>query len=601
MNDTNNKRNRPNQYYLSKDFLILWTVREQQYNNIKNETTTYNVVKIRFAKFKKKQKTKKQTKSQKVTPKPYGKILFKRTIDVKTNDPSKIKAIIFDEIWKYEDLRKIVKEEVLSALANKTINNVTLLLFSYAFYDDICKESRFNKDDFLTIVKDNLFRNIILNEDVEDNITYAIEKYIIKHKGISIYRIELLLNYILRHAYINKIIENKIVLHLENNDNLINAQEKRAYRRSRKALAEKSLSLFSFRELTDWLIDRFKNGEYAYLGVLIELFTGLYPAEVCALQWCDYKGIKYSNGRHHFEITKKMSGQGVELEPIEADRKQAYRLVPLPRIIDELIEIQRNNLLNYKLEQYKKSIRSRLKNKKYNDLIEMLFKALNTNTISYQEFNNIPDKKLHKIFDERIFEETKDYPIVSRSCDKYLKEGEEFMLPLAQKTLRNYNKKAKENGFRKVENKFLMPESKKLNDLNKVQLFRINFQHHATEQGKLTSGEIAYILGNNAPDPYSGHYCDYSNDFVQKKLAEKMDLIVDAIYSVDSVLETGIIAYDEENNKAKKSCLHNITIEAGVGKVASDVITMNIGSDANARIIIENEHGFDGAISSRII
>lgn len=584
------KRNQPNQYYLSKDFLILWTLGQQYYKNGKNETTTYNVVKIRFAKFK--------TKEQNQNKKSHGKILITKTIDVPNTEASEIKSIILDKIWEFEDLRKIVKDEMLAALANKTINNVSLLLFSYAFFNEICKESRFNTEDFLTVVKDELFRNILLNEDVEKNITFAIEKYLIKRNSISIYRIELLLNYILRHAYINKIIENKIVLHLENADSLMDSQEKRAYRRSRKSLAEKSLSLFSFRELTDWLIDRFKNGEYAYLGVLIELFTGLYPAEVCALRWCDYQGIKYSNGRHHFEITKKMSGQGVELEPIEADKKQSYRLVPLPRIIDELIETQRNNLLKYKIEEYKKSIRSRLKNKKYNDLIEMLFKALNTNTISYQEFNNIPDKKLHKIFDERIFEETKDYPIVCRNCDKYLEEGEEFKLPLAQKTLRNYNKKAKENGFRKVENKFLMPESKKLNDLNKVQLFRINFQHHATEQGKLTSGEIAYILGNNAPDPYSGHYCDYSNDFVQKKLAEKMDLIVDAIISVN---EDDNSVYDEKVNQPKNSCLHNLTIEAAVGEIASDVITITIDSDCGARIIIENDHGFDGTIASSII
>lgn len=543
-------------------------------------------------------KPQKRTKSHKSNPKPYGKILIKKTIDVQTNDSPRIKTIIMDKIWEIEDLRKAVKEEMLAALEDNIINDVSLLLFSYAFYDDICKEPRFNTEDFFTVVKDDSFRNVLIDEDVENNITIAAEKYIKKRSSISLYKLERVLNYILRHAYINRVIEKKIVLHLNNVESIMDDGEKRSYRRIRKALAEKSLSLSSFRELTTWLIEKYKKGEYAYLGVLIELFTGLYPSEVCALHWSDYKGIKYSNGRHHFEITKKIAETGVELEPIEVEQKQAYRLVPLPRIIDELIETQRNNLVNYKLDKYKKSIRNRIKNKKYNDLVEMLFLAFNISTISYKDFNNIPDEELHKIFDKRILEETKNYPIVCRSCDKYIEDGEEFRLPLAQKTLQNYNNKAKNNGFSKVENIFLMPESKKINDLNKVQLFRINFHHQASEQGKLTSGEIAYILGNNAPNPYSGHYCDYSNDMVQKKLAEKLDLMVDAIYSVDE--DDNVVNNDKKLDHPKKSCLHNITIEAGVGEIASDVITITIDSDSDARIIIENEHGFDGTITSHI-
>ena len=38
----------------------------------------------------------------------------------------------------------------------------------------------------------------------------------------------------------------------------------------------------------------------------------------------------------------------------------------------------------------------------------------------------------------------------------------------------------------------------------------------------MTIGEINYILGVDAPDTFSRHYCDYSNDYIQIGIIQKL-------------------------------------------------------------------------------
>lgn len=61
-------------------------------------------------------------------------------------------------------------------------------------------------------------------------------------------------------------------------------------------------------------------------------------------------------------------------------------------------------------------------------------------------------------------------------------------------------------------------------DLFKYQgdIIRSNFKFHANHDAAFTMGELSYYLGIQPPDTYSCHYCDYSNEFIQYGMKEKL-------------------------------------------------------------------------------
>lgn len=61
-------------------------------------------------------------------------------------------------------------------------------------------------------------------------------------------------------------------------------------------------------------------------------------------------------------------------------------------------------------------------------------------------------------------------------------------------------------------------------DLFKYQgdIIHSNFKFHANHDAAFTMGELSYYLGIQPPDTYSCHYCDYSNEFIQYGMKEKL-------------------------------------------------------------------------------
>lgn len=53
-------------------------------------------------------------------------------------------------------------------------------------------------------------------------------------------------------------------------------------------------------------------------------------------------------------------------------------------------------------------------------------------------------------------------------------------------------------------------------------IFLSNFRHKANHLAFMTMGEICYMVGVNAPDTFSRHYCDYTNDYLQKEIVQKL-------------------------------------------------------------------------------
>ena len=72
----------------------------------------------------------------------------------------------------------------------------------------------------------------------------------------------------------------------------------------------------------------------------------------------------------------------------------------------------------------------------------------------------------------------------------------------------------------------LLPDDKggMLTDLSyyRGNIFRSNFRYRANHACGFTQGEISYYLGVAPPDTFSGHYCDFLNDYVQLGMAGKL-------------------------------------------------------------------------------
>ena len=75
-------------------------------------------------------------------------------------------------------------------------------------------------------------------------------------------------------------------------------------------------------------------------------------------------------------------------------------------------------------------------------------------------------------------------------------------------------------------NEIVLPDAKNdlVTDFNCYHgdIFLSNFRHKANHLAFMTMGEICYMIGVNAPDTFSRHYCDYTNDYLQKEIVQKL-------------------------------------------------------------------------------
>lgn len=586
--DNERKRHLSNEYYPAKDFLILYRFFKSEYTKQNNEVSTYSEVRINFPKF----LTKEQRKRNK---KPYGKSLLKSgiTIPVKDiSDTDAVKNAIDNKIWADEGFRKVVKSEVIDAFENGRINDISLLLFSYAFYDEISKNIGFSDNVFLTIVKNIEFCNLMLGTVTYFNLKFLVAPFTYYNKNVTEKAVLVHLNYILNCAYEKGFKKEKIDFDLKNNDRLF-AEDRKAYSNRMKALGEKSLTIKSETELIKWLMKEYKKGNYKYLGVLIKLFTGMSSPEVCALQWNDYEEIKYSHGkRHHFVVSKKMKDSSKNYEYFDSSQKHKYRLVPIPAFLDDLVSEQYKRLIKDMVKKYRKEIRYELTTKKEHNLVKTLLSTLGKENISYKDFKKISDDDFYKYYKKDIEEEIKDYPIIAIH-NKKTKERDMYKKPYTTSAFRHISKKALNEGVAKVENKSKMYNSQKIIDYSKHgnTLFHTNYQFHAIENCGLKLGELNYIIGNSDTDTFSKHYYDFSNDLGQIQLAKKLDRWAD----VHFIQEKPEIAYTKKTIE-ETSCQLK-TIKAGKNELAAATVIITANGSLDAEIIIENNHGFDGDVA----
>jgi hypothetical protein len=99
----------------------------------------------------------------------------------------------------------------------------------------------------------------------------------------------------------------------------------------------------------------------------------------------------------------------------------------------------------------------------------------------------------------------------------------------------------------------------------------------------MTRGEINYLLGITAPDTYSKHYCDYTNDAIQFSITKKIERWV------------SLLRFDE---KEEQSAIKSMTrIKAGPYILSASInICVKIKKASKITVSVNSEYGCKGTM-----
>lgn len=130
-----------------------------------------------------------------------------------------------------------------------------------------------------------------------------------------------------------------------------------------------------------------------------------------------------------------------------------------------------------------------------------------------------------------------------------------------------------------------LPEDDTETDLNKYRndLFVSNFKFCGNHISKMTRGEINYLLGLTAPDTYSKHYCDYTNDAIQFSIAKKIERWV------------SLLLLDEKEDPRSAKSMTRIKTGPYI-RSASINICVRIKKAAKIQISVNSEYGCKGTM-----
>lgn len=210
-----------------------------------------------------------------------------------------------------------------------------------------------------------------------------------------------------------------------------------------------------------------------FLGGAIRLFTGMSIREVAALNWKNYKVIPGTDD-YQLSVDKFVDSKGNLVTLIEQDNSKRFRIVPVSKSLSLLLNARKQYLLSNGIDE------------------EYL---QNCPIILHEEIlaDMKKKKRLHHCKPSQI----------SEVCNEIIKTAK---IP---------------------SNEVVLPDEKNdlVTDFNKYHgdIFLSNFRHKANHKAKLELGELNYIIGIDAPDTFSRHYMDYTNDFEQVAIITKLN------------------------------------------------------------------------------
>jgi hypothetical protein len=442
------KRNAPNHYSFTQELSVYYTFTLQK--NGRHRALVY-ATEIPSAKQKKYNKLAR------------GKMISGSEIYLHGDSQEEIKKNIPQAILSPK-IRESVSSYVISALTSEVVSDISLGSFWYCFEKRIFSESEGYSSKRAALMFSNnnhaiskcLLKASTVN-DIKTAMTSFSQAENISDDSINGYWN--VLDYMTRVAVKLNIMSPKsevAIFFSERRKKPISSSQE-----VRDALTKKSLTKNEEVSLINYVINKINQGSREYLGVLIRIFTGLDPDEICALKWADFDKITNMNV-YYLKVFKRVDKYENMIGPRTSDR---IRLVPLisyitirmKRLKTHIVKSSTDDIDQYPIVSYG------------NDF---------SRVVSLKHFRKISEDAL--INGANI---------------------SEVFISIPEKNNRNRSIISNYQG----------------------DLYRSNFRYSSTEVCGLSQGELSYIIGNLPLNTLSRHYCDYSSDFMLLSMFYKLD------------------------------------------------------------------------------
>ena len=397
-----------------------------------------------------------------------GKMIQESRMTISARDEEELASSIYEEIPFRKNFRDTVSNAIQDSHDKGILPDLSMFTFAYGYYTEIKKRYGWYDDSYcMKLLSHSKLGSCTFNSP---GFSEKFQKALDELEKIP-EKLLLQLSYILDTARRKGF----IVGDYSPISSLLDEEKKRNKTKAalHKALTTKTLSFAREKCIFEWLQKQIPES-IVYLGTMIKLFTGMSTPEVCMLSWEDLKIIPETKSlgikeyKYQLQITKQMKYDSTEKDVLKTPQK--YRLVPLPNIlVEELLGRYQELAEKYELTT--------------EDIAKL--PIISANSASYNERCKV----------KSLRDRSRTALVEGAGLDKKLVEY------------------AEADG-RTVED-----------DLNKYigDFYVSNFKFHAKYDCSMTEGELSYILGIQPPDTFSKHYCDYSNDFIQVGLAEKLN------------------------------------------------------------------------------
>jgi len=133
-------------------------------------------------------------------------------------------------------------------------------------------------------------------------------------------------------------------------------------------------------------------------------------------------------------------------------------------------------------------------------------------------------------------------------------------------------------------------------DMNKYQgdIFYSNFKHRANHTCSFNRGELSYVVGNKAPDTFSQHYCDYTNDLVQYGMVQKLNRWS---HTHETGVQNAMQSTSEISTFTRNTSVHSDRKKNHYNAVSITVSPTKEVSGSYIDVLVECDHGVTGSIA----
>ena len=133
-------------------------------------------------------------------------------------------------------------------------------------------------------------------------------------------------------------------------------------------------------------------------------------------------------------------------------------------------------------------------------------------------------------------------------------------------------------------------------DMNKYQgdIFYSNFKHRANHTCSFNRGELSYVVGNKAPDTFSQHYCDYTNDLVQYGMVQKLNRWS---HAHETGVQNAVQSTSELSTFTRNTSVHSDHKKNHYNAVSITVSPTKKVIGSYIDVLVECDHGVTGSIA----